>query len=111
VAGLLMSLGYLAWIMRWLPRLSWMAPAGRMALSNYIGQSLLCTWLFYGHGLGWLEQMPRVWQLPFAVALFSAQVMLSHWWLARWRFGPLEWLWRWLTQRLCASGTASPPVR
>ncbi len=97
VAGLLMCLGYLAWGVRWSHALRWLAPAGRMALSNYLGQSLVCTLLFYDYGLGWFEQMGRAWQLLFAVALFAAQVAFSRFWLRRFRFGPVEWLWRAIT--------------
>ncbi|KHL58247.1 DUF418 domain-containing protein [Xanthomonas cannabis] len=97
IAGPLMSLGYAAWVVRFASRLAWLAPAGRMALSNYLLQSVLCTWVFYGYGLGYFEQLPRVWQLPFAVALFAAQVVLSHLWLRWFRFGPLEWVWRSVT--------------
>ncbi len=97
LAGLLMCLGYLAWGVRWSHALRWLAPAGRMALSNYLGQSLVCTLLFYGYGLGWFEQMGRAWQLLFAVALFAAQVALSRAWLRHFRFGPMEWLWRAIT--------------
>lgn len=94
LAGLLMCLGYLGWVVRWRQALAWLAPAGRMALSNYVLQSLLCTWIFYGYGLGWFERLPRAWQPPFALALFLLQVAASRWWLARFRFGPLEWGWR-----------------
>jgi len=75
----------------------WLAPAGRMALSNYLGQSLVCTLVFYGYGLGGFEQMGRAWQLAFAAVLFALQVVLSHLWLRHFRFGPAEWLWRWFT--------------
>jgi uncharacterized protein len=68
-----------------------------MALSNYLAQSLVCTLLFYGYGLGWFEQMGRAWQLLFAVALFATQVALSRAWLRHFRFGPMEWLWRAIT--------------
>ncbi|MCC8537246.1 DUF418 domain-containing protein [Xanthomonas axonopodis pv. poinsettiicola] len=94
VAGPLMSLGYAAWVIRFASHLDWLAPAGRMALSNYLLQSLLCTWIFYGYGLGYFEQLPRVWQLPFAVGMFAVQVVVSRWWLRWFRFGPVEWLWR-----------------
>lgn len=94
VAGLLMCLGYLAWGVRWSRHLQWLAPAGRMALSNYLGQSLVCTLVFYGYGLGWFEQMGRASQLLFAVGLFATQVMLSQLWLQRFQYGPVEWLWR-----------------
>lgn len=97
VASLLMCLGYLAWIVRARRALEWLAAPGRMALTHYLLQSLLCTWLFYGYGAGWFEQMPRAWQLLFALVLFAVQVLLSHAWLARFRFGPMEWVWRALT--------------
>lgn len=98
-----LCLGYAAWLVRglqstfWQRPLRWLAPAGRMALSNYLLQSLACTWIFYGYGLGYFEQLPRVWQPLFVLALFVVQVVLSRWWLMRFRFGPAEWLWRSLT--------------
>ena len=98
-----MSLGYASAIVlamqrpAWRAWLSWLAPAGRMALTNYLAQSLVCTLLFYGYGLGFFERLPRVWQPLFVVVLFAAQVVLSRWWLSRFRHGPVEWLWRWLT--------------
>lgn len=94
VAGPLMGLGYLSWMLRVLPALRWAAPAGRMALTHYLMQSLVCTLIFYGYGLGYFERLPRAWQPLFVLALFLAQVAFSHWWLARFRFGPMEWLWR-----------------
>ncbi|AOD15390.1 DUF418 domain-containing protein [Xanthomonas fragariae] len=97
IAGPLMSLGYAAWVVRLAPYLAWLAPAGRMALSNYLLQSLLCTWIFYGYGLGYFEQLSRVWQLPFALALFALQAVLSQLWLRWFHFGPMEWLWRSVT--------------
>ena len=99
VGGLPMCLGYLAWIVHWRTRLAWLAPVGRMALTHYLGQSLLCTWLFYHYGLGAFGQMPRSMQLLFALALFAVQVGISHAWLRRFRFGPMEWLWRAMTYR------------
>ena len=99
----LMCLGYVAWLVRgmqspaWAGKLSWLAPAGRMALTNYLLQSLVGTLVFYGYGLGWSGQMPRAWQVACAVAFFCLQVLASRWWLARFRFGPMEWLWRSLT--------------
>lgn len=75
-----------------------LAPLGRMALTTYLTQSLLCTFYFYGYGLGhW--GMARAWQMVFVVLVLALQLTLSHWWLARYRFGPVEWLWRALTYR------------
>lgn len=97
LANALMCLGYLAWVLRAGARLRWLAPAGRMALSNYLLQSLVCTGIFYGYGLGWFERLPRVWQVPFALVLFALQALASSWWLRHFRFGPMEWLWRSVT--------------
>ncbi len=103
IAYVPMMLGYMAWVVRGLqspvlaPLLGWLAPAGRMALTNYLTQSLVCTWIFFGYGLGHFEQLPRAWQVPFCLALFAVQVLASRWWLTRFRFGPAEWLWRTLT--------------
>ncbi len=72
------------------------APAGRMALTNYLTQSVLGTLFFYGYGLGhW--GLGRAWQVVFVFVVFGAQVAFCHWWLARFRFGPMEWLWRAIT--------------
>lgn len=103
VANLLLMLAYLSVIVlamqlpAWAARLHWFAPAGRMALTHYLTQSVVCTLVFYGYGLGYFERLPRAWQPLFVLALFTLQVVFSRWWLARYRFGPMEWLWRWMT--------------
>ncbi len=75
-----------------------LAPMGRMALTNYLMQSVICSFYFFGYGLGqW--GMPRAWQVVFVLVVFTLQLGFSHWWLARYRFGPLEWLWRAFTYR------------
>jgi uncharacterized protein len=71
-----------------------LAPVGRMALSNYLFQSLVCTTIFYGYGLGLYGKVSPLAGVGIAVAVFAAQVPLSRAWLARFRFGPMEWLWR-----------------
>ena len=73
------------------------AAAGRMALSNYLAQSVVMTTLFYGYGLGLYADVPRVWQQVLVVALVGLQLLVSDWWLKHFRFGPVEWLWRSLT--------------
>jgi uncharacterized membrane protein YeiB len=79
-------------------RIRVLAPVGRMALTNYLMQSIVCSLYFYGYGLGqW--GMGRATQVVFVVVVFALQVCLSHWWLARYRFGPAEWVWRALTYR------------
>lgn len=71
-----------------------LAPLGRMALSQYLLQSLVCTTIFYGYGFG-LYGRVKVWQgVVLTAVLFALQVVLARWWMARFRFGPLEWLWR-----------------
>ena len=97
--GIAYAMGFtlLFLVPRWQAWLNVLAPVGRMALTNYLTQSVVCITLFYGIGFGvgprhGLALQSLVWAL-----LFLAQVALSHWWLARFRFGPMEWLWRTLT--------------
>jgi uncharacterized protein len=78
-------------------RLRHFAPVGRMALTNYVGQSVICTLVFYGTGLGLGGTMGPTLYLPVGVSVYCAQVIMSRLWLARFRFGPLEWGWRMLT--------------
>ncbi len=79
------------WIMRAL------AATGRMAFSNYIGQTIISNLIFTGIGLGLYGSLERVTVYLFLAVIFIFQLVLSLWWLARYRFGPLEWLWRSLT--------------
>jgi uncharacterized protein len=81
----------------WEPRLHPLASAGRMALSNYLLQSLVCTTLFYSYGLGWYGSVGRAAGLVLVVIIYAAQIPLSVWWLKHFRFGPAEWVWRSLT--------------
>jgi uncharacterized protein len=74
--------------------LGWAAPLGRMAFTNYLAQSLIFGWAFYGYGLGWFGQLEDSTALAFGVAVYGAQVIFSRWWLQRYNFGPVEWLWR-----------------
>ena len=75
-------------------RLGVLAPAGRMALTHYLLQSLVGTWLFYGHGFGLWGEVGRAGQVVGVLVFFALQVAASHWWLARFRQGPVEWAWR-----------------
>ncbi len=95
--GLLLALGYLSMITLSAERLSFLAPVGQMALTNYLAQSLVWTWVIYGYGLGLWGELPRWSSIPLALAFFALQVVISRWWMARFRFGPAEWLWRTLT--------------
>ena len=94
------ALGYVGLVMLWAQssRLrglrSRLQAAGRMAFSNYIAQTLICTFLFYGFGLGWFGDVSRWQQLLVVLGVWVIQLIYSPLWLAHFRFGPLEWLWR-----------------
>jgi uncharacterized protein len=70
---------------------------GRLALSNYLFQTLVCTTIFYSYGLGFYGKVGPAAGLALTVLIFVTQIMLSVWWIRRFRFGPAEWLWRTLT--------------
>lgn len=67
---------------------------GRMAFTNYILQSVISFILFYGAGFGWYGTIRPLEGVLIAVVLFIVQVALSNWWLRRYLYGPLEWVWR-----------------
>ena len=82
----------------WQPRLArWLAPTGRMALTNYLMQSVIATTIFYGYGLGLFGQVSAAVGLLLTFAIYGLELWWSPRWLARFRFGPVEWLWRTLT--------------
>lgn len=70
------------------------AAIGRMAFTNYIAQSLIFGWIFFGYGLGQFGRLGAAPVLVLGIAVYAAQMAISAWWLRRYRFGPLEWLWR-----------------
>ncbi len=86
------------------------APVGRMAFSNYLAQSIICTLIFYGHGLGLFMEVGRVGQILIVLAIWIAMPIWSHFWLARFRFGPAEWLWRSLVYRKAQPMLRRTPV-
>lgn len=96
----LMSLGYLGAVL--LAVNSGVAGAagralmatGRMALTNYLTQSLVATSVFYYYGLGWFGTVGQARQLLFVALVFACQVAISVLWMKYFRFGPMEWLWR-----------------
>ncbi len=71
-----------------------LAATGRMALTNYLMQTIICTTLFYGHGLGLYGYVERTGQLYITLAIWTLQLLWSPLWLRYFRFGPFEWLWR-----------------
>jgi uncharacterized protein len=81
----------------WRRRLAPLAAVGRMALSNYLLQSLICTTIFYSYGLALFCRVRPSLGLLLTMIIFLIQIPLSAWWLRRFRFGPVEWLWRSLT--------------
>ena len=109
-------LGYVALVMLavrsgWLPAVQRrLQAAGRMALTNYVSQSVICTLIFYGHGLGLFEQVDRLGQVAIVLAIWALQLIWSPWWLERFRFGPLEWFWRSLTYMKLQPMTVRTPA-
>ncbi|MFQ5634544.1 MAG: DUF418 domain-containing protein [Gammaproteobacteria bacterium] len=75
------------------------AAVGRMALSNYLGQSILCGLIFYTVGLGLYGRFTGFYLYLVVAGVWGVQIAFSNWWLARYRFGPFEWVWRSLTYR------------
>ncbi|MEM7335956.1 MAG: DUF418 domain-containing protein [Chloroflexota bacterium] len=97
--------GYIALIMLWsksslaVNLQNRFAAVGRMALTNYIGQSLIGTTIFYGFGFGLFGYLDRVQQLGIIGLIWVFQLLFSTWWLNRFQYGPLEWVWRILSHR------------
>jgi uncharacterized protein len=73
------------------------APVGRMALTNYLMHSVVCSVLSYGYGFGLWWRIGAAQAMGIAAAILLVQLPLSAWWLSRFRFGPVEWAWRRLT--------------
>ncbi len=102
-ASLLVSLGWLGAVMLasrtaiLLPLTRRLAAVGRMALTNYLMQTIICTTIFYGHGFGLFGKVDRVDQFAIVVDVWLLQLTVSLVWLERYSFGPMEWLWRCLT--------------
>ena len=107
-----MALGYAAALVLAAPRLlntglgQRLEAAGRMAFSNYIGTSLVMTGIFHGWGLGLYGQYGAAARWLFVVGAWALMLAWSPWWLRRFRQGPLEWLWRGLTDARLTSSTA-----
>ena len=87
-------------------RLQPLAAVGRMALTTYLTQSLISVALFYHYGLGWYGQVGYRGMFAITAVVFAFQIAYSTWWLRRFRFGPMEWLWRSM-----AYGRRQPMIR
>jgi uncharacterized protein len=111
--NLFVALGWTALVMLvcqrgW--RLRAMANVGRMALTNYLLQSVICTTIFYGHGFGLFGYVDRVGQLAIVVGIWTFQLIASTVWLRYFAVGPVEWLTRWLVFRRRPSFLRSSPA-
>ena len=93
-SGIVLLICQLGWARR---AIGLLACVGRMALTNYLAQSLLCGLIFYGWGFGWYGELGYAAQLIAVAAIWAVQLGWSVWWLNRFRFGPVEWMWRSLT--------------
>jgi uncharacterized protein len=111
-----LALSYAAGLLAWRRSdraMTWMAPiaaAGRMALTNYLAQSMAFALLFYGYGLQWFGRLDPKTAAALGVAFYAGQLWFSRWWLKTFRFGPFEWLWRSLTYGRRPS-MRQPPAR
>jgi uncharacterized protein len=98
-----LALAYAATISLWYVNgkfqktLSLLQPVGRMALTNYIMQSVMGVTLYYGIGFGLGGKFGPAGYIPIAIVLFIFQVLFSNWWFTYFNYGPLEWIWRQLT--------------
>lgn len=100
MGSLFVSTGFIAAIMllskseTFLKRVRPLAALGRMALTNYFLQTIICTTIFYGHGLGLFGKVERTGQILIVFSVWVFQLIVSPLWLRHFRFGPAEWLWR-----------------
>ena len=97
--NLFVALGWTALVMLLCQRgwpLRSLAAVGRMALTNYLLQSVICTTIFYGHGLGLFGRVDRAGQLAIVIGIWAFQLLASRAWLRYFSVGPVEWLTRWL---------------
>ena len=74
--------------------LAWAAPIGRMAFTNYLMQSVIFGWVFYGYGLGLFGKLDVTAALAIGIGVYILQIVISACWLQRFFYGPVEWLWR-----------------
>jgi uncharacterized protein len=103
IAQYLLSAGYLGLVVCALNKQKWQkffaafSPMGQMALTNYLMHSVILTSIFYGYAGGQYGQISRAPQMLIVLAIIVSQIIFSKWWLNRYRFGPMEWVWRSLT--------------
>ena len=96
--------------------LAFLAPVGRMALTNYLLQTVICVFIFYGYGFGQFGKVGALAATLIALAVFLFQILTSALWLKYFSYGPMEWIWRQLTYRQRLNlrrerqQTAKPPL-
>lgn len=102
-SGILLSLTYVSSLVlvfhkgKCMRLFAWLSPVGQMALTNYIMHSFITAILFHAYGFGLFGKI-NVWEgIALSVVIFLVQIPLSKWWLGKFLYGPLEWLWRSLT--------------
>jgi uncharacterized protein len=103
VSGIMLGLAYVSAIVlltangRMGKLLGLIAPVGRMALTNYLLHSIICTTLFLPYGFGLFGKI-EIWQgILLTIVIFGLQIPFSIFWLKHFNYGPFEWLWRSLT--------------
>jgi uncharacterized membrane protein YeiB len=82
---------------QWQRRFRALALTGSMPLTNYPMQPAIATWIFYSHGLRQFGKIGPAGTLLISIGIFAVQALYSSWWMARRRYGPMEWVWRRLT--------------
>jgi len=111
--NLAVALGWVALVMLLCQR-GWalrpLAAVGRMALTNYLLQTVICTTIFYGHGLGLFGRVDRAGQLAIVIGVWAFQLLASSAWLRYFAVGPVEWLTRWLVFKRRPSFLRSSPA-
>ena len=101
--SILMAIGYIGIVMLFCKAntrsffAKQLANVGRMALSNYLMQSIICTFIFYGHGFALFADLDRSAQAVIVLRIWVVQIAFSSFWLSYFNFGPFEWIWRSLT--------------
>ena len=97
----MLAIGYATTVALWVVNgrrlIKAFAPVGRMALTNYLMHSIICVTLSYGFGFGLWWRIGAAQAMAIAVVIIAVQIPLSALWLSRYRFGPVEWVWRRLT--------------
>ncbi len=100
-----LALGYAAGIVllaqgqNWMPAVRSLENLGKLALTVYLSGTVMFTMLFYGYGFGQIFLIGPAGTTAYAILFFTIQVVFCAWWLRRFRFGPMEWVWRSLTYR------------